>query len=272
MAPRSRVSILCPGMSQKTARKQRAVQKASPPRRPTTQGLLSGIPRSWLYGGLALVVVAIVVALVLASQLGGGEEAPPAAIDSTDTSAMLDGIPQEGTSLGSPDAPVVLYEFADLQCPYCRQWDRNVLPVLIEDYVRSGRLRIVFQGLAFIGPDSETALRTALAAGQQDRLWHVVDLFYRHQGGENDGWVTEELVGGIGAAVPGLDTARILDDRGSGAVDDEIAASGRMAESFGINGTPSFLISVNGGEPEVLDVGSLEPGPYREAIDQALGQ
>jgi protein-disulfide isomerase len=60
-----------------------------------------------------------------------------------------------------------------------------VLPVLIHDYVREGKLRIVFRGLTFIGPDSEKALRAALAAGEQNRLWHVVDLFYRHQGPEN---------------------------------------------------------------------------------------
>jgi protein-disulfide isomerase len=260
-------------MSQKTARKQRAAGRAQPPpRRPTTQGTLSGIPRSWLYGGLAAVVIAVVLVLVLASQLGGEEAEAPTAIDGTEATAMLDGIPQDGTSLGSPDAPVVLYEFADLQCPYCQQWDRNVLPVLIQDYVRSGQLRIVFQGLAFIGPDSEKALRSALAAGEQDRLWHVVDLLYRHQGGENDGWVTDELVAGIGAAVPGLDGEQMVEDGDSDAVASGMSSAAAQADSFGINSTPSFLVGANGGELDVLDVGSLEPEPYVEAIDRLLGQ
>jgi protein-disulfide isomerase len=217
------------------------------------------------------VVVAIVAALVLASQLGGEEAEPPAALDGTETTAMFDGIPQDGTSLGSPDAPVVLHEFADLQCPFCQQWDRNVLPVLIEEYVRSGQLRIVFEGLAFIGPDSGRALRTALAAGEQDRLWHTVDLFYRHQGGENDGWVTDELIAGIGAVVPGLDGEQMVADSDSDAVSEGIASAAAQAERFGIQGTPSFLIGVNGGELEALDVASLEPEAFIEAIDRALG-
>ena len=167
---------------------------------------------------------------------------------------------------------MVLYEFADLQCPFCQQWDRNVLPVLIDDYVRSGQLRIVFQGLAFIGPDSEKALRTVLAAGEQNRLWHVTDLFYRHQGGENDGWVTDELIDAIGAAVPGLDGDRVVADPHSGVVADGIASAADLAGSSGIASTPSFLIEADGGRPERLEIDSLEPEPFRAAIDSALGK
>ena len=87
--------------------------------------------------------------------------------------------------LGNPDAPVTLVEYVDLQCPYCAEWAVRTFPVLVSDYVRTGKLRIVFHGLAFIGPDSDTALRTALAAGREDRLWDVVAGFYVRQGAEN---------------------------------------------------------------------------------------
>jgi protein-disulfide isomerase len=233
---------------------------------------MSGISRRWLYGGIGAVVVAIVLALVLASQLGGGDSAPPTAIDPGDTNAMLDGIPQSGTSLGSPDAPVVLYEFADLQCPYCQKWDQNVLPVLIQDYVRDGKLRIVFRGLTFIGPDSEKALRSALAAGEQDRLWNVVDLFYHHQGPENSGWVTDDLIEGIGSAVPGLDVDKMTSDQGSGSVTEEIASAASQADQNGLHTTPSFLIGTDESNLTVLHFDRLEPDQFRQAIDAALGQ
>ena len=71
--------------------------------------------------------------------------------------------PRTGTAIGSPDAPVTLVEFADLQCPFCAQWATDAFPDLVEEYVRPGRLRIEFRGLAFIGPDSEKALRAALS-------------------------------------------------------------------------------------------------------------
>ena len=98
---------------------------------------------------------------------------------------------------------MTLVEYADLQCPYCAQWALDALPTLVEDYVKPGKLRIVFRGLAFIGPDSDKALRTAIAAGENDHLWDVVHGLYVHQGAENAGWVTDGLVTEIAAGVRG---------------------------------------------------------------------
>ena len=127
---------------------------------------------------------ALSVGLIATSQLGARDrEAKPAATHATHSS--LAGIPQRGIVLGDPDAPVTLVEYVDLQCPYCAEWAVRTFPVLVSDYVRTGKLRIVFHGLAFIGPDSDTALRTALAAGREDRLWDVVAGFYVRQGAEN---------------------------------------------------------------------------------------
>ena len=62
------------------------------------------------------------------------------------------GIPQAGVVLGDPNAPVTLVEWADLQCPFCREWSTAAFPALVHDYVRTGKLQIVFRGLAFLGP------------------------------------------------------------------------------------------------------------------------
>ena len=67
---------------------------------------------------------------------------------------MFDGIPQDGVALGDPDAPITLVEFADLQCPFCAEWAIEALPVYVEDYVRTGQMRIEFRPLTFIGNDS----------------------------------------------------------------------------------------------------------------------
>ncbi len=88
---------------------------------------------------------------------------------------------------------MTLVEYADLQCPYCAEWTLETLPVIVSDYVRTGRVRIVFRGLAFLGSDSELALRAVIAAGAQNRLWDLVDELYQRQGYENNGWVGEEL-------------------------------------------------------------------------------
>ena len=77
---------------------------------------------------------------------------------------MLAGIPQSGIYLGNPAAPVPLVEFADLQCPFCREYTLQTLPQLVQDYVRTGKVRMEFRNLSFLGKDSVTAGRAAAAA------------------------------------------------------------------------------------------------------------
>ena len=156
-----------------------------------------------VFGTAAALAAVLVGASLIGSRDEGSAPAPAAAPEQE--RSLFAGIEQNGPALGSPRAPLTLVEYADLQCPYCAQWARDALPTLVEDYVRAGRLRIVFHGLAFIGPDSDKALRTAVAAGREDHLWDVVHGLYLSQGGENAGWVTDELVAGIAKGVPGLD-------------------------------------------------------------------
>ncbi len=183
---------------------------------------------------------------------------------------MLDGIPQDGTALGPADAPVTLVEYADLQCPYCAQWALGALPTLVEHYVRAGKLRIEFRGLAFIGPDSETALRTALAAGRQDRLWQAVELLYANQGAETAGWLTEDLITWLTASIPGLQPEQVAADRRSSAVDAQIAKAQAQAQASDVRGTPAFEIGRTRDTLRPLEVTSLEPAQFGAAIDSVL--
>jgi protein-disulfide isomerase len=151
-------------------------------------------------------------------------------------------------------------------------WARDAFPAIVDEYVRPGHVRVVFRGLAFIGPESDTALRTALAAGSRGRLWHVVHLLYGNQGGENAGWVTDELLRELGRSVGGLDPAEMLAERGSASVERELAAAQRAAEAAGIQGTPSFQAGPTGGTLEPLPVTSLGPEEIRARLDALLAR
>ena len=218
----------------------------------------------WAVVALAVLVAAAVAALSLAA--GGDENGSGGAT----TATLLAGIPQEGTFLGSPDAPVTLVEYADLQCPFCREWSESSFPALVEDYVRPGRLRLEFRGLAFIGEDSEEALRAALAAGEQGKLWNVVHRLYEEQGAENSGWVTDDLLRRIGGEIDGLDVERMMSDRDSAAVGAEMREANEQFEAAGLRGTPSFEIGPTGGDLRVIEVTSLEPDAFRPIIDEEL--
>ena len=122
----------------------------------------------------AVIVALLAVGAVLAVKLTGGSDAKPpppgvALPGSGDVERLLKGIPQSGNVLGSPTAPVTLVEYVDLQCPYCQQFETQVMPTVIERYVRSGKLKVDARVLAFIGPDSLRGQSAAIAAGQQDK-------------------------------------------------------------------------------------------------------
>jgi protein-disulfide isomerase len=237
----------------------------------TRERRLSG-RRLWLaVGGAAVVAVGVAAALIAVS-LSGGKSEPRAATvtGGPATAALFEGIPQRGIFLGSPTAPVTLIEFADLQCPYCAQWAEDSLPTVVRRYVRTGKVRLEFRGIAFIGPDSSTALNTVVAAASQNKLWNVLDLFYRNQGAENSGWVTEPLTRGILAAVPGLDVDRVLADRSSNAVADQILAARQRSLEAGVDSTPSFQIARRGEAPHRVELTSLEPSGITKALDAAL--
>ena len=126
--------------------------------------------------------------------------------------ALVAGIPQNGTVLGKSGATVRMLQFEDLQCPICKRYTDDAFPAIVNEYVRTGRIKIDFRGLAFLGPDSLKALKIAMAAGLQNKLWQVVGLFYANQGAENSGWVTDSLIDQILAEVPGLDAAKVKVD------------------------------------------------------------
>jgi protein-disulfide isomerase len=202
---------------------------------------------------------------------GTSSKTSAAPVGSQRVAAMLRGVPQKGTVLGSAQAPVTLVEFADPQCPYCADWARAALPVLVRDYVRTGKVQIVYSGMHFVGPDSETALRTALAAAAQGRFWNVLELLYENQGTENTGWVTDSLLRSIGDAVPGLSTSRMLDERQSRAVERLLAQGDALAQQAGVNSTPTFAVGRTGsGRLQIVPISSLGATGLEPAIDAAL--
>lgn len=259
----------CGLVSKKTARKTRSTGKPAPP----PVGARRPLPRTWLYLGFGGVAVVAVVVLILASQLGGsdGGEKPSGSIAGAEAVvSLLGGIPQQGTVLGSPDAPVTLVEYADVQCPFCGEFARGGLPALLDEYVRPGKVKLEFRGLRFLGPDSEKALRVVLSAARQDKAWTVLELLFANQGEENKGWVTDALVRQIGEAVVGLDVEQMLAETDAPEVDALMEKAETQGQTDGVRGTPTFFVVREGVPPHQLELGSLEPGAFRPALDAAL--
>ena len=212
----------------------------------------------------ALAVAAVLVLAVIttppktSSADGGG--GTPALL------SQLDGIPQSGVTLGSPQAPVTIVEFADLQCPFCAEYERNVLPTLIDRYVRTGKVQLQLRLLRFLGPDSDRLARVAAAASAKDRMWQFVALAYERQGAENSGYATPDFLN------------KLVADAGLGKLDAgaaperQVHQSERAAHALGIQSTPSFLIGRTGARTERFQPSKLTPDAFIPRIDQELSR
>jgi protein-disulfide isomerase len=225
-----------------------------------------GMPQRRLIAAVLAVAAGLAAVLALMGVLAARTEpaAPAATPAATD---LFAGIPQRGAVLGKANAPVTLVEFADLQCPYCARWGRETLPTVVRDYVRTGRLRLAFGGMAFVGPDSERALRAVLAAGRQGRLWQMVHALYAAQGAENSGWVTDDVLR-QSAASAGAKPGQLLAALPS--VDAELQSALARARSAGVRATPTFALVQPDGSLLGLRLSALDPPAFREAIEQYL--
>ena len=164
-----------------------------------------------------------------------------------ETKSLIGGIPQNGITLGNPNAPVTIVEFADPQCPFCKEYTLNEMPALVQKYVRTGKAKMELRLLTFIGPDSVTAAGVLLAAGQQNKLWNATDLFYRNQGEENSGYVTDDFLTKVLTGA-GADAEKAIAGAGDPAVTQEIGAAKTLASRYGVTGTPTVLVGPTGGD------------------------
>jgi protein-disulfide isomerase len=227
---------------------------------------------------LGAAVVVVVAAIVIS---GGGDNAndrPAAAQKASgaipgqkESGEMLAGIPQKGIYLGKANAPVQLIEFADLQCPICREYSLQSLPQLVQDYVRTGKVRMELRTLSFLGPDSVTAARAAAGAAEQNKLWNFADVLYYNQGEENSGYVTPSFLNRIHKA-SGVDAAKANAVAASEASKEPLAAANTLANRYGVNATPTILVGKRGGTPKAVDADPTDVGAFKAAIDGVLGQ
>lgn len=168
-----------------------------------------------------------------------------------ETAEVLDGVPQGGTVLGSDDAPITVWMFADLECPTVRLFIENYFPRFVESWVRTGVVRVGYRSL-----ETDTSREpvffeqeaAALAAGRQDRMWDYAMTFARQQGEPQTDYATEDFIAGIASQVPGLELSRWHRDRTDAVLAKKVALDVHYAHLHGLSATPSFLISFNNGK------------------------
>ena len=183
---------------------------------------------------------------------------------------MLDGIPQDGVTLGDADAPATVVEFADLQCPFCGEFARKAFPDVVDQRVRSGDIRYELRLISFLGQDSKEAAQVAAAATLQNKLFDFAETFYLNQGEENSGYVTPDFLQQVADSTPGLDADQAIADSTTADAQAIDADNEAKAKAQGVNSTPTFFLVADGKTTE-MQLSDLTADAFNQALDEALG-
>lgn len=150
----------------------------------------------------------------------------------------------QGISIGQPNAPVEIFEFADFQCPGCAQFATFVAPLVKERYVDAGIVRYVYYDfpLTSIHPHAFLASRAGRCANEQDRFWDYHDLLY----GRQPRWASVRNAADIFidyAGEIGLNRGAFQECLNSDRYALEVTQNLRLGESLGVQGTPTLFIN-----------------------------
>jgi hypothetical protein len=94
--------------------------------------------------------------------------------------------------LGSPEAPVIVVDFSDFQCPKCARYVKSTEPEIKKEYVETGKIALIFKHFPRLGEDSLSAALTSECANEQGKFWEYHDALFQNQQGENSGWAGKE--------------------------------------------------------------------------------
>lgn len=213
------------------------------------------------YMALAVVAVVGIGALIALSQRGGNAVKP--------LDPNLKPVATSGYTLGSPNAPVEVLEFADFECPACAVFANVTEPDVRTKLVDAGLIRVRFFDFQITDVHRNTivASRAAACANEEGKFWEMHDLIFMNQ----DRWSTgatskpaammEQFAKQIG-----LDGAKFSACLESGRHDAEIAGHRAEAEKFKVGSTPSFVIGGN------LVEGAMPYDEFKRHVDEALAR
>ncbi|MEU6608834.1 DsbA family protein [Streptomyces shenzhenensis] len=199
--------------------------------------------------GLAAVVAAV-LALTLDDESSGGTSQDSAVAEASTPDARASALlalarrdASDPLAVGTADAPVVMIEYSDFQCPYCGKFARGTEPDLIRSYVDKGLLRIEWRNFPVFGQESEQAARAAWAAGRQDRFWAFHDQAYRTTHKKNTGAFSADKLTGMARAAGVPDIDRFREDMASDEASAAVQWDQEEGYSLGVTSTPAFLIN-----------------------------
>lgn len=144
--------------------------------------------------------------------------------------------------LGDNNAPVTVIEFADFQCPYCGEWQKEIFGRLKTEYIDKGLVRFVYMDFAFLGAESYRSAQAARCAFDQGKYWEYHSKLFESQKGENEGAFSDVNLKSFADEL-NLDTNSFNECLDSKKYEKAVADDLSKATSYGVNSTPTVFIN-----------------------------
>src|SRR3989344_8242580 len=139
------------------------------------------IPASIIVAGA---IIAVAVMYAGGVDFGGKSDAKKQSpVAQTGEESALLGVVEGDQVLGSPNAPVTFVEFGDFQCPFCGRFYSTTEKELIEKYVKTGQVKLIWRDFAFLGQESFDSAVAARCAGEQGKFWEYHNYLFENQKG-----------------------------------------------------------------------------------------
>jgi len=171
--------------------------------------------------------------------------------------------------LGNPDAPITIVEFGDYQCHQCHNWFVNTKPMIMRDYIETGKANLVFVDFAFLGKDSPKAAQATYCADDQNKYWEYHGTLYTSQESKIDnGWANTERLKAFAFSL-NLDMELFNECLDSDKYSKRIQYNSQQARDNGVNGTPGFFIV--GPDYNQKQIGGAQPfSVFKSVLDSMV--
>jgi len=187
-------------------------------------------------------------------------------------------------SIGDPNAPIKVVEFADFQCPFCENFYKNTEPLLRQYYVDTGKVQFTFRSMGnFVSEniarakgttattESQDAAAAAYCAGDQNKFWDMHAYLFANALGEDAGSFTDKRLTAI-AEKAGLNMDQFNSCYRTGKFKDRVQKDAQDGQAANVTGTPSFIITytVNGETKTDRIDGAEQFSTFQQKLETAL--
>src|SRR3989344_3154008 len=205
----------------------------------------------------------------LAPEQGSGSGSGAGTQGSVQMKALLEGA---AATFGDPNAPIIMVEYSDYQCPFCRSWFNSAKSQLDSEYIETGKVLFVYKDFPLsFHPMAQPYAEAARCAGEQGKYWEFHDKIFEEQNKFGSGRISNLTEQDIKdwASQLGLNTAEFNSCLDSGKYAGAVQANFSEGTQVGVSGTPSFVIGKADGTGQIIVV--AQPyGTFKAAIDSLL--